>query len=89
MLLRYFGEESKDDCGQCDVCLSRRNDPEEQQAFEDAKKYILDLLNSSDRVNIRDLNNAPFAYRHIEAAMQFLIDERIATHHDFYLYLNR
>ncbi|WP_294629225.1 ATP-dependent DNA helicase RecQ [uncultured Bacteroides sp.] len=45
MLLRYFGEENKHNCGQCDVCLSHRaTNASSEVAFEELKQQISALL---------------------------------------------
>ncbi len=45
MLLRYFGEENKHNCGQCDVCLSHRaTNASSEAAFEELKQQISALL---------------------------------------------
>lgn len=44
MLLRYFGEDSGHDCGQCDVCLGRRAAGAEEDGLEQAARRLLELL---------------------------------------------
>lgn len=45
MLLRYFGEKSTNNCGQCDICLSGEAcDPSEEE-YESISKEILRLIN--------------------------------------------
>jgi ATP-dependent DNA helicase RecQ len=36
MLLHYFGEKNYHECGQCDVCLSRKSHPKMQEKEFDA-----------------------------------------------------
>ena len=46
MLLRYFGEKNKHNCGQCDVCISRRATDAglSDDSFEELKRQITELL---------------------------------------------
>lgn len=45
MLLRYFGEKSTSNCGQCDTCLSGKACEPSQEEFEYISKEILRLIN--------------------------------------------
>jgi len=69
VLLRYFGEVSDHDCGNCDICLSP---PECYDATEDARKalscvyrvgqrfgagHVIDVLRGSDKERIHSLGH--------------------------------
>ncbi len=76
-LLGYFGENQKEDCGHCDVCLAaRRNDP---KAFQLMEKDILNLLETHSRTSRQIINCLPYAENHILSMLQQLLeDEMIA-----------
>lgn len=49
-LLRYFGEEGTEDCGNCDICL---DPPEQYDATEDAKKALMCVYELKQRFGVR------------------------------------
>ena len=59
MLLRYFGEEAKEDCGICDVCAQRKHQPAPEEEREALRKHILAQLQDGPR-NSYDLDLAGF-----------------------------
>jgi ATP-dependent DNA helicase RecQ len=75
MLLDYFGEEHSDNCGQCDVCLSHRNDHLSDDQIEMAKKNILSFLADGKEHWIHELNKLPLSTDLIDTALQHLVDE--------------
>ena len=79
-LLRYFGEEHTDDCGQCDVCLARKDDDVSRQQYKTAQQQILDLLKDGKRHPIKELYNIPIPMHIVQNALSFLIAEEQVYH---------
>ena len=75
-LLRYFGESSKEDCHQCDVCLEHK-DTESigKQMFEQAKKSIMTLLADKEKHFITELKDLQIPTRQVEDALEALVAE--------------
>ena len=75
-LLRYFGEKTKEDCHQCDVCLEHTHgDSVGKQAYEQAKKEILSLLGDKEKHFVTDLSDIKLPTRPVEEALEFLVRE--------------
>ena len=49
LLIDYFGQEVKGDCGICDVCLKRKKLQSGEEGRKDAQKRILQLLETNGR----------------------------------------
>ena len=49
VLIDYFGQEVKGDCGICDVCLKRKKLQSREQGRRDAQKRVITLLESNGR----------------------------------------
>jgi ATP-dependent DNA helicase RecQ len=72
-LLAYFGEETEDDCGQCDVCVQHRKDYRQRVAA--LPRQILDLLSDGDPHDLSVLRSLHFDKDTVTAAVQSLADD--------------
>ena len=72
-LLAYFGEEAKDDCGQCDVCVQHRKDYRQRVAA--LPRQILDLLSDGESHDLSVLRSLHFDKDTVTAAVQSLADD--------------
>lgn len=70
LLLAYFGEVAKEDCGVCDVCLSRRRKPR-----KDLRKHILSLLSERGTMSLEDFPHAGYSTQDFQTTLQALIAE--------------
>jgi len=85
LLLDYFGETRTKDCGQCDVCVSLKNN---QKQVDLAAKAILQLLSDGKERHITALRSINMPYEFIDEALNELqMEERIAVV-DGYISLN-
>ncbi len=70
-LLKYFGEKSSHDCGNCDVCLSH-NRPQTASSVSQAVSAIRSLLSDHQPHPFTELSALPFNKVHIEEALHQL-----------------
>ena len=75
MLLRYFGEETSHDCGQCDVCLDRKGNSVAPERLHEASRKILSLLADGQPHHVSVLHAIALPYTTIEEALRRLVSE--------------
>ena len=80
LLLHYFGEEDSDDCGMCDICLSKNKTLTNLEAEKEAERQILQLLSDQQSHHVTQLRKIPLPYEQIEEAL-----ERLLLEEDIYL----
>ena len=87
-LLRYFGEETKEDCQHCDVCLAHKTkDTEDKKEAKQAKEAILRLLDDKKRHFVTELRQITQPSQLLDDALEYLIAENIIHIDGSYLYL--
>lgn len=74
-LLAYFGETKSKDCGQCDVCISHKDNKETRDAFKDAQRQILEILDDGEKHFIRDLYKVKAFDSVLDEALEYLVQE--------------
>ena len=85
-LLFYFGEESYQDCGQCDVCLSHRAEGMVSESRKnEAIERILALLGDRKPHPITDLRDLQLPTDELDAALTYLMKEEYICQTDGYL----
>ena len=72
-LLRYFGEDQKQECGQCDVCLERKGISKEE--MNHAKRCILELLKDGKPHHLKEISDLPLQTGLIKKALRYLLME--------------
>ena len=75
-LLAYFGDESVENCGCCDVCVSRRAEEREKaaSATDDAAK-VMQLLSDGKPHNPAELDSLGLSRARMAAVLRELCDE--------------
>ena len=75
-LLKYFGEKTKEDCHQCDVCLEHKDyDSVAKQTYELAKEEILKLLSDKQKHFITELRLIKLPSKQVDDALEYLVAE--------------
>ena len=74
-LLRYFGETSASDCGQCDVCLALRDDNSQEAESGDARQAILNVLADGCRHHLSELHTLQLPNARLSEALEQLLHE--------------
>lgn len=85
MLLRYFGEKNKHNCGQCDVCLQQHQSGLKSGEFESISQQLQALLkeNPLSLQEIKDKMQVP--ENHLMKVVSYLVSEEIIRQENGYL----
>lgn len=69
-LLRYFGEKTTHDCGQCDVCLKSEHD-------DSAREKIMQLLKDNEWHQLKDVMKIDAESTDLDYALKYLVQEEV------------
>ena len=69
-LLRYFGEKTTHDCGQCDVCLKSEHD-------DSAREKIMQLLKDNEWHQLKDIMKIDAESSDLDHALKYLVQEEV------------
>jgi ATP-dependent DNA helicase RecQ len=76
ILLKYFGEENVDDCGHCDVCLSKKNKTPDSSGMNQIIDEILARLSAEEMELEELLRMMDYPEKHVIKAVRFLADNK-------------
>jgi len=76
MLLAYFGEKNTKPCGQCDICLKKKETQLSTEDFEEIRKAILHILNSESLSINALVKKMNLKEQKVLQVVRFMIDNR-------------
>ena len=75
LLLSYFGEKYEEDCGHCDVCLSKNDSGLTNRDFNKIRSLLIECLTKQASISIQELTKiSPFPQEKIIQVIRFLIE---------------
>ena len=87
MLLKYFGEKSSTNCGQCDVCLDVQGKTVTREGQQTARQKIISLLADHQRHHITEILRLPLPTEEIDAALSYLMQQEKIKQNDGFILL--
>ena len=75
LLLSYFGEKDAEDCGSCDICLSKNDSGLNNRDFNAIRGQLLGLLSDRQPLPVTTLiPSLPFPEEKIVTTIRFLVE---------------